>query len=372
MKKLFIAISLLCLTTPSLNAMAFGYSLFSRFISPQPRRETKQQIFGLNSMGWYPDHITLLNGDEPITDELLLELNPEWESVKESSQETKNRTLGWALANVLHGQSAQTLIALAICVGADPNYRTLHEKETALNHSLDESDYELTKYLLSKKADANQEARWGKAPLQFAKTPQIATLLLDYGAEISQKIVETFSDPSYPAHLVEFFVAKGVRLGPNAEGESVLHQVMSYHMHIFDADNGENRIKKLHILLNAGLDSTLQTNSGNTVLHLAAGCTKYTKICQILMNHHINFYFGTFFTLLLCLKKNPHIPYPSKDIRIMLFMQVIIQQVRNLLNKKNNIGKTAYDVWPIEELNPETCSYEKLAKRDQDRSKQAI
>lgn len=104
--------------------------------------------------GLLPAEITLLKLDEPINDELLLELNPKWKSIKETmADEHKLHT--WYLIESYDSRKptryslTRTLAALAVYVGTNPMKLStcMHR---IVERAMRRQDFYLVKYLLEK------------------------------------------------------------------------------------------------------------------------------------------------------------------------------------------------------------------------------
>lgn len=137
-------------------------------------------------------NITTISCKRPLCDELLLKKNPRWKKMKiNCSQEQKNQILHIAtdprFYSELKRRSSQfyssdkinslrfTLIALAICIGADENAGNAQEPITV---AVINEAHELTKYLIKKGTKKTIATI-----LNFCTDAQVMELLLERGAQ---------------------------------------------------------------------------------------------------------------------------------------------------------------------------------------------
>lgn len=323
-----------------------------RVVQLNPEWRTENQV---------PDKITILEFDEPITDESLLRLNPDWKTLINTLSREKKSTIltkayqypgGDALYHV-----GRCLMALAVCIGADPDSTERYRNDTALYGVVFNQDYQLTKYLLEKGANPNQRGEVFFAPLQHAQNIALAELLITNKAVLTEKTaLARCHEANYPATLLEFYLNQGIEPKPDENGWTALHKIA------YEYKEDENQVKKAHLLLNTGLSQTTKNKWDEIALHSAA-LHKHKKICIAFINHHLEKH-GRFLTLLACLKKEFPWFYKIKDVLKLLFQQGFdaMSQLRKLLNIKDPRGHTACDIWPIPELDPNTCTYEKYLK----------
>lgn len=143
-----------------------------------------------------PHQLSIPHDNEPITDDLLLTLNPAWGPLRTSlTQNQKNIIFNqskyykflpdeWE-PNIAY-RERRCLFAIAICIGADPN---TFEYTSPFIDCLIKNDYELVAYLLSKGANPNSRmSESHEVPLVYVAWCQdnkIAKLLISYGANIN-------------------------------------------------------------------------------------------------------------------------------------------------------------------------------------------
>jgi ankyrin repeat protein len=326
-----------------------------------------------------PDQISLLDYNDAITAELLGALNPEWIALKETlSAQQKSELLHAALNYSLPDSNAieRTLIATAACIGADPNPDPQSNMEcyiggtlflvsfrgmSALDESILFDDYQLVKYLLEKGANPNISSIKHEYALHHANSVEIAKLLFKFGAIAPHDLVYRCTHPRYRAQLMEFYLDK---VGPQTDFPCLLkiplHGLMKY-------EESKKQIRKAHLLLNAGLDSCVQDLFGNTVFHCAAQ-NKWPQFCSVLVAQFVQAHHH-FLEFLWLLKENFSRFYEQKDVKKLCFKNLSpIRKLRAILEMKNKEGQTAYDVWAIEKLNPDTCSYRKFIILQQENS----
>jgi hypothetical protein len=314
-----------------------------------------------------PTTLMVLEKDQPITDELLLSLNPEWKLINDYSQKQKNQIMDDAL-NYPGGDSEwyiqRSLIALAICAGADVQSTTEYQAP-AIHNAVVHSDYPCTKYLLEKKADPNCKY-YGISTLECAKNKELAALLIAHGARIPTDILYKCTYNDYPADLMQFYINKGIRLIPDEFNSTPLHSLVA-------KDISDNQILKIQILLKAGVDATLKNIHGDTALHIATedksrkigksfiiGKDKNRILCKNFTDCYIERHRG-FLQFLAHIRQVCPTLHKTKDLLKQYFMEsaLHIKSLRIVLNLQDSAGKTPFDILPIEELNPATCRYQK-------------
>lgn len=324
---------------------------------------------------YLPTQITLLDYDEPISDELLAALNPKWIMLKERlSQEQKNELLDAALNYPIsegNHDIERVLVAIAVSIGAEPNPNWESNMEcyiggklflvtpdglSALDQSVFFDDYHLVEYLLKKKANPNTLNIKQDYAIQYATSVKTTKLLFAYGAIARDALLNQYMFPHCPAELMELYFSVA---GPQNLFQGPLHTLLEY-------EENENQIQKAHLLLNAGFHSRDKDQFGYTVFHYAAGY-KRPQFCNLLIAQYVQKH-HEFLEILWVIKQSVPWFYQQKDIRRLCFKDLSpIRKLRSILEMKDKTGKTAYDMWPNDELNPETCSYEKFRKLHQEK-----
>jgi hypothetical protein len=316
-----------------------------------------------------PTTLMVLEKDQPITDELLLSLNPEWKLINDYSQKQKNQIMHAAL-NYPGGDPEwyirRSLIALAICAGADVQSTTGY-RAPAIHNAVVHSDCPCTKYLLEKNADPSCHHN-GMMPLHKAKNKDIAALLIAHGAKVPKDILAYCSFGHYQSDLMQLYIEKGIQPTPNYLNWTPLHSTIA---HGFACTN--NQILKMHILLTAGVDATQKNNHGDTALHIATedkshkigessiiGKDNNRILCKNFTDCYIERHRG-FLQFLAHIRQVCPTLYKTKDLLKQYFMEsaLHIKSLRIVLNLQDSAGKTPFDILPIEELNPATCRYQK-------------
>lgn len=323
-----------------------------RVVQLNPEWRTENQV---------PDKVTILEFDEPITDELLLQLNPEWIALKKSlTREQKSKILAEAAFYIPGDPSIKRcLMALSICIGADPDSSKYGNSNSALWHSSFRQDYQFAKYILAKGANPNlKNTSLNCTSLAHVKNVALAELFISYGAQLSEEsALKDCANEDYPAELLQFYLDKGIKI-------KTTMGISWTHLHdIASGPDDENQVKKTQLLLNAGLDQTIKNTWDLIALHTAA-IHKRKKICTTLVNHYLEQH-KRFLTLLWCLKKQFPYFYGHRDAKRLLFGQGFsdaMPKLRELLKITTRKGQTAYELLPIPELDPNTCTYEKYLK----------
>ena len=313
-----------------------------------------------------PTHVTLLNLDEPINDDLVLALNPEWRQLKENFSDAQKQEIffqalrykyakekaAFKLWKAANWKVKRTLLAMAVCIGANPN-RKLKLASPILLEASQAQDFHLTQYLLEKGANPNKGAAIGTVPLRLAKSIPLAELFISHGAKVPGDILVACCWPDYPVEMVQFYLDRHIQPVPGILSRGSLH------CHKFAESS--TQIEKVRKLLKAGTNVAIQGRiDRGTGLHEAAG-QRNIVMCMAIIIHYIEQH-KALLAYLKCLKNEFPYFYRNKDIRKFCFMEVSpLRQLRALLNIKNKRGETAYAILPIDELNPATCNYAKFA-----------
>lgn len=303
-----------------------------------------------------PETFLLLDIDQQITDELLLELNPSWKQLDCWSLETKNAILRTALEqhdDASDWKRSRSLIALSICLGAHPDEHWFYKFPLYLAARY--QDFNLAKYVLDKGAKPNlKNILHHNTALNECRTCPVAQLLIERGAHIPKDIFDAVDATTYSLELMQFYFDQGVPLDPQ---QSLLLNISSIPI-------GDLEIKKASLLIAKGANIATQYRPvRETVFHnISQQKTDASKeLCRLFINRYLELHQG-FLTFLMHLKKECPTFYKTKGLLKFYFTEAASQlkNVRLLLETKSIKGKTAYDLWPIDELNPANCTYEKL------------
>lgn len=319
------------------------------------------------ALKYVPKQLALLNPDEPITDDLLRAHNLNWRRIEIVTEiAKKNSILADAMQDdddELSYEVRRCIIALAVCAGANPNHTCLGDY-TSLHRVLSEGDYHLAHYLLKKGADPNlpsKEQYARKVPLAACKTTQLAQLLLDHGADLPENILAICCRGEYPPELLSFYLGKRASIRPDHLLNSPLHTLSSCRQKC------ATKTEKARILLHAGIDPAHKNIRGCTVMHLLAShhakSAETVELCHEIIHHYTRQHAG-FLMFLGFLKQNFWVLYRQKGLLKQFFSASAthMKRLKALLEIKNYVNQTAYDIWSIEELNPKTCSYENARK----------
>ena len=276
-----------------------------------------------------PKKIVLFDLEEPITDELLLGLNPAWRVLKNSSYAVKNEIMGVALTYFHYPDGyriKRCLIALAACIGGNINYRTQSDS-SAGKVAFTKQDFQLAKYVLEKGSFLHNEIGIEDSSLEDAKTTQLAALLIMHGAQIPKNMLIYCCRYENPASLMQFYLDQGAK--PNLDLADTA--TLPLH-HLVSGTSEENQIKKAAILLRAGLDIMYKDLEGNTALHKAAQARKngyVTPWCEWLINTYLAQH-RALLIFLGCIKKKHSNFYMYKDVRRFCFQESLNAETANL------------------------------------------
>ena len=325
--------------------------------APLPKRSHKtitlqpREAFEPLQLNW-PQELTLLDLDEPITDKYLLELNPEWRLVRDDcTAETKEQIfsevqqgiLCWVLGD---NNTHRTLSILMVCTGWDPN-RTAGIWNL-LKYSADHNDVQFAKYLLQKGAKPNSY-------LEKCRTVEMAKLFIDHGAQIPKDILYVTCASEAQAELLQFYLDMGYVPKPAADHHTPFHGLMRGRQH---------QPQKARLLLQFCSDLNLisyQNLAKCTAIHNGAITREKKEVCMVLISHFVDQH-QNFITLLGCLKKQYPLFYRHKDVRFCFKEFSPMRKLRHLLSLKDDYERTAYQLSHYEEFNPATCTYEKFMK----------
>jgi len=345
-------------------------STINPLLSMEPREKIKPYLVvrldeHFTSLG-VPEELNLIDPHEQISDELLLELNPRWQILKERFNASAKDSIiamayGYAFryAYLSDYSIARNIIALAVCIGADPNYSVEHEHPILF--ATRQQDYWFTYYLLEKGANVKFDTKtWSYVnPVANAESLELAELVLRYGAEIPETILDTCCRKKYQPKLLQLYLAKGQNL--KLENHTKDHESSLWHSLMGYGIDSQEQIEKARILLNIGLNLSFQNYAGSTGLHIAARLNLNNMIALV-ANHHLDRH-RELVIVLGCIKKKHPDFYKYKDTRQFCFKELSpMRKLRALLSIKCNTGETAYGAKPIEELNPETCTFSNLMK----------
>ncbi len=326
-----------------------------------------------------PKYLTLLPDDEPITDEMLLRLNPEWQSLKSLDKETKKKIKIAATHYGVpeHLKIPRALIALAICIGANPS-----KTPYPLSFSAYTNDLHLTHYLLAK--GASPKNKWSdiSSPLMLSRTVQMAQLLIDHGAPLEGGELYTacIQEEDTALELLKFYLKNGAY----PDSSRIIRNMGPFHFLCGDhpiieiagsipklklcSDISPLSLAKTELLLKYNIPPYDPNGAAFTPLHLAARIkTKNAqKFCAQLIHYYVKRYKGLL-TFLWWLKNN----YPLLHAQKMLLKQYFIhctdnplRMLREFISKRDSGDEgsfTAFDYWPIDLLNPYKKSYEEFA-----------
>lgn len=316
--------------------------------------------------GKLPKQITILDQNSPITDEILIQLNPTWWQLKDTlSTENKNEILREAIVypgGDYKNHIRRCLIAAALWIGASPE--TKKWNGSMLEHAALHDDYELAQYILSKMSP--DQIKGEEESFRKAKSIRMAQLLLSAGMKIPSDILISFCTYRRSTHLIRFYLEHGVQPDfQDSNGESALHKR--------SRETAREYKEMTTFLLNAGANIALQNKRLKTPLHSAAyylqlhydapAYSKHAFFCRTVIQHYLDAHHA-FLGFLWHLKKNePQFYSECKYLRSRCFAALSpMRKLRAALLLKDDEGKTAYEVLPLPELNPNTCTYENLKK----------
>lgn len=274
------------------------------------------------------------NHEQAVTNQALLSVNPTWKLIKKhASQVTKDTMLKITLDDSLYGELRSrdigkadpnlkdkngtfylrsTLIALAVCSGANPNLELVTKKkyETVLTYSIRREFPTLTRYLLDKGAQ-----KVSKTILTDCTDLTLAKELIARGTPIPVHILE---------HCLDFSESSNWRF-------SRIPAFLNFYLH-------------LGAELRADEDK-------NTALHLAA-FKKNEKACVTIVSFFIEQH-HSFLTFLWCLKqKYPALYFTNQRAFIKQYFGHLrpLKKLADALATSNRRGMRPYDLLPLEIL----------------------
>lgn len=308
---------------------------------------------------------TMIEPDQPLSDELLLGLNPKWRNGrKQCTQDLKNSFLFIALNNS-HDLEKSTispilyrrmLIALAVCIGANFD---IYAKRSALEFCIDNDDYHLANYLIEKGHSIAKDTL-----LKECKTARLAQLLIKKGAIIPENILRIVAESdSFPPDLLHYYLQLGIKPLQDNYGANPLHHLIT------TKPRTPAQIEKARIFINSNaVDLFEQTNlvrhlyrdmgGGDTVLHLAAEL-ECKEICLAIVHYYLDRHRG-FLQFLAFLRNSEHEAprslYRTKGLLKQYFSVAASyeKQLLSLLNMENCHKDIAWYRFRLVELNPKT------------------
>jgi len=224
--------------------------------------------------------------DQPITDELLEELNPAWIETKDLLHQNAKNQLLQDILNITNGPDNNNWLyrrketIRAIYFGADPELRG-QLGATSLLWATTYQDYHLAEYLLSKGANPNAKNSSETTPIQACKVVELAKLLIKHGAQIPRLILNQCCEVRYPSELMQLYLDLGIHKNPEASRYLLLrllsHSRFSYKQH---------QKEKVLMLIKAGIDIMERGAYGVTALHDAAlgDLNPNNNFCEILLS----------------------------------------------------------------------------------------
>lgn len=159
-----------------------------------------------------------------------------------------------------------------------------------------------------------------------------------------------------------FYYDLGVR--PCEPIDNPINRVPAFHILLRPTHSPaleEEQIKKIQFLLQKGLSASARDRDKRAVFHLIA-VENNRKVCSVLINHYVEQH-TIFWELLMQFRRKFSSFYGQKDMLRLCVREFGISgisELRRLLNERDNQNRRPFDIWPIEELNPANCSYEKL------------
>jgi ankyrin repeat protein len=176
-------------------------------------------------------------------------------------------------------------------LAAEPEFVHLRDTrgETALFLAIEHGP-EFVSLLLDAGADVNSQNQAGETPLHQAAEDydgEVAQLLIDYGADVDASdhygLTPLHAAAVHGAYeVVEVLVRNGAKLNcRDKRGYTPLH----YAVFDFPMWWHNNYLKVTEILLRAGADPTVRTNTQETVLELAGQRSDNQTIIALLLKH---------------------------------------------------------------------------------------
>jgi hypothetical protein len=301
--------------------------------------------------GKLPQEITIFDKYTLISDELLAKLNPEWQKLTHAlSRDEKNELLNslhWYPGGDCSDHISRCLYAQAIAIGADAS--TKRWADSSLSYATLKDDYELAKYVLAKLPQ--EQKKFEQDAVRSAKSVQVAGLLLANDVPIPAGVVENCIIQGRSVRLMRFYLQNGAN--PNG----CLDSFTALHRCTFD----NLSLPFVPLLLSSGADIGLKNRYGNTIFHEAANRDN-REFCECVVDYFLTKEKVAIISYLGCLKKNaPKFYHEIKHLHQALFRSFSpIAMLEEVLEVKNKAGRTAYEIKPLEILNPSNCTYPKL------------
>lgn len=350
-------LSILLITTcQPAKAMFPGDSMYFR--NSQPQHQMPQPIW-LDSR-WrpallsvkLPRQIAIFDKQTAINDELLAKLNPEWQKLSHTlSRNEMNelfKIIYWYPGGDHSDHIKRCLYAQAIATGADPS--TELEFGTALYHATLKDDYELAKYVLEKLIQGQR--KFEQEAFRGAKSVRMAELFLLADVPIPEDILDVCITQKRPIGLMKFYLQKGAN--QNGLSDS---SFSALHCCTFE----EKSRVYVPLLLDAGADMNIKNGRDYTIFHEALKRNN-SAFCECVVDYFLMKEKAVIISYLGCLKKRaPRFYIVTKDLHQALFRNFPpLDRLEEALEIKDNNGQIAYQMKPLEILNPVNCTYAKL------------